>query len=450
MKNITSILVHVLFLYALAWGVPFLVYVLLSLGGIDVTPGVYIVVVLSLFVTACALCLEMWASLHVRNFRKTIKLYPAASAIITAYLPNEIYTIVETVEAMLSMNYPGSLQIILAYNTPRVLAVEKKLQSIAKRDARLVLFQVPTSTSKAQNINAALSRVTGEFVGIFDADHLPDRNSFRRAWKWLARGYDVVQGHCVVRNGGHSLLTRAIAVEFEGIYAVSHPGRSVLHGYGIFGGSNGYWKTDILRGIGMNSDMLTEDIDASVRSLLAGHTIANDPRLISRELAPVSLTSLWNQRVRWAQGWFQVTLRYMGQGLRSKKLTLRQKIGLSYLLGWREIYPWISLQIPPLLAYWVWKYRGINHLNWFIPVFVAITVFTQLVTPMQIVVSYILADRKVRKHKMWFIWYTIFNVLLYATLKRVISLVAQLKELQNVREWNITARHSVVTIPSQV
>ena len=41
-------------------------------------------------------------------------------------------------------------------------------------------------------------------------------------------------------------LQRLIAAEFEAMYAVSHPGRARLHGFGIFGGSNGYWRRDVL------------------------------------------------------------------------------------------------------------------------------------------------------------------------------------------------------------
>ena len=79
------------------------------------------------------------------------------------------------------------------------------------------------------------------------ADHQPQPDSFTRAWRWLSNGYDVVQGHCLVRNGAESWVARLIAVEFEAIYAVAHPGRARLHDFGVFGGSNGYWQADLLR-----------------------------------------------------------------------------------------------------------------------------------------------------------------------------------------------------------
>ena len=98
-----------------------------------------------------------------------------------------------------------------------------------------------------------------------------------------------MQGHCVVRNGDASWVARLVAVEFEAIYAVSHPGRARLHGFGIFGGSNGYWRTESLRQIRMQGAMLTEDIDSSMRSLLDGFSIVSDPGLISTELAPTTM-----------------------------------------------------------------------------------------------------------------------------------------------------------------
>lgn len=83
-----------------------------------------------------------------------------------------------------------------------------------------------------------------------------------------------------------------MAVEFETIYSVSHPGRQRLHDFGIFGGSNGYWRTDLLRSIRMRGSMLTEDIDSALRVVERGGRIVSDPFLVTRELAPTTLKAL--------------------------------------------------------------------------------------------------------------------------------------------------------------
>jgi cellulose synthase/poly-beta-1,6-N-acetylglucosamine synthase-like glycosyltransferase len=342
------------------------------------------------------------------------------------------------------------LRIILAYNTPRDLPVEQTLRTIAQRDPRFLPLRVEGSTSKAQNVNAALAHVDGDFVGIFDADHHPAPYGFTRAWRWLASGYDVVQGHCVVRNGVESWVARMVAVEFETIYAVSHPGRARLHQFGIFGGSNGFWKTDLLRRIRMRASMLTEDIDASLRTVKGGYRIASDRGLLSRELAPATLGPLTNQRFRWAQGWFQVSLRYLWRGLRSQHLSLRQKLGLVQLLGWRELYPYLSVQVFPIILYWVWKYGSLGRINWLVPIFVLTTVYTVSTGPVQVVFTYLLAAPEVRRQRRWFVSYTLLYAFFFTQLKNVISVVAHVRELMRERQWKVTPRGAETDTHEQV
>ena len=148
-------------------------------------------------------------------------------------------------------------------------------------------------------------------MAVYDADHLPEAQCFRKAWRRLAQGYHVVQGRCVIRNYAENWLTRTVAVEFDSIYAVSHQGRSNMSGTAIFGGSNGYWRRDALRDVGMNPAMLTEDIDSSVRTLLAGRRLIHDRSIVSYELAPTQPRHWFFQRKRWAQGWLEVTLAYL-------------------------------------------------------------------------------------------------------------------------------------------
>ena len=432
------VLVHVLALVA-----PLVLYVLLYDLGIDLAAPVYLFVVAALVITGLLIWIEgLYALRPVQPPDEPAAPYPRASAIIAAYLPNEAATVVETIEAFLRVDYPGPLQIILAYNTPQDMPVESVLRDIAERDPRFVPFRVERSTSKAQNVNAALGEASGEFVGVFDADHQPDPDSFSRAWRWLSSGYDVVQGHCVVRNGDESWVSRMVAVEFESIYAVSHPGRARMHGFGIFGGSNGYWKTDLLRQIRMHGFMLTEDIDSALRAVEAGYRIASDPHLISRELAPTTLKALWNQRMRWAQGWFQVSLKHLWRGLRSPKLSVRQKLGFLQLLGWREVYPWISVQIFPIVAFWAWRYGGLSNLDWFVPIFVLTTIFTLSVGPGQTLFAYLLAAPELRRHRRWFVSYLFVASLFYTEFKNMINRVSQAKEVTGEKQWKVTPRAS--------
>ncbi len=416
---------------------PFVIYLGLMHVGIDVTGVVYLFVVCALAATAATIWAEGLAALRVAAPPEPSGAFPKATAIIAAYLPNEAPTIVETVEAMLRQDYPD-LQVILAYNTPRELPIEDDLREIARRDPRFEPLRVEGSASKAQNVNAALSRVAGEIVGLFDADHHPEPGAFRRAWQWLSNGYDVVQGHCVVRNGDETRITRLVAAEFETIYAVSHPGRARLHGFGIFGGSNGYWHTEVLRQMRMRGFMLTEDIDSSMRVIESGGKIRSDPGLVSTELAPDTYKALWNQRMRWAQGWSQVSLRHVRPMWRRPGAGPRGRFGAVQLLAWRELYPWLSLQMLPVLA--VWLFRGEPAIDWFVPVFVVTTLFTISAGPVQVLIAWHLAHPSVGRHARWFLFFLVVSALVYTEWKNVIVRTAHLKELMGERTWKVTPR----------
>jgi cellulose synthase/poly-beta-1,6-N-acetylglucosamine synthase-like glycosyltransferase len=188
--------------------------------------------------------------------------------------------------------------------------------------------------------------------------------------------------------------------------------------------------------------MLTEDIDSSIRALERGARIASDPGLISEELAPTSARALVNQRLRWAQGWFQVSRRRLRKALVSRRTSLRQKSGLVFLLGWREVYPWLSLQVFPYLAYvLLHPHSGGSHgLRWGVPLFLLSSVVTMSVGPAQVAFAYALADPSVRRNSSWFLVYLLVASVFYTEAKNVIGRVAQLKEVMGERQWKVTAR----------
>ncbi|WKX72140.1 glycosyltransferase [Streptomyces sp. XD-27] len=427
---------------------PFLLYTQTYAMGWDLGSAMYWVVVAGLLVSAVLIVLECLYALDAtqrpdgppRRPDGPAQPYPPASAVIAAYLPNEAATIVDTVESFLRLEYPGELEIVLAYNTPHPLPVEDTLRAMARRDPRLVLLPVSGSTSKAQNVNAAVTRIRGEMVGIFDADHHPAPKSFQHAWHWLSNGYDVVQGHCVVRNGDSSWVARMVAVEFESIYAVSHPGRTRLYGFGVFGGSNGFWRTDLLARTRMHGSMLTEDIDSTMRALAEGARFTVDRTLISRELAPTTVKQLWNQRSRWAQGWLQVSLKHLWRALRSPVFTARQKLGMFVLLGWREAQPWLTLQMLPILLYSVWKEGGPQNMDWAVPVCLLATLVTLSAGVVQAAFARRLAVPELRRKRGWFWRYLLVSTFFYSHFKNMLARHACLKEALGERQWRVTPR----------
>ena len=274
----------------------------------------YIWLVLALGITAHCI----WWSHHPPSRRPSHRPLPTgqpppASAIIAAYLPNEAGTVVETVEAFLRQDYPD-LEVILAYNTPRRLEVEDELQrdrssrpTIRARCGSKVRSPRPrTSTPPwpraAASSSASSTPTTTRWTG---PSSVPGAG-------WPSEA-DVVQGHCVIRNGdptpGSPGWSRSSSKQ---IYAVVHPGRAPaarlrhLRRLERLLARRGAAPHPRLRG-----SILTEDIESSMRVVQSGEVIISDPGLVSTELAPETLSALWNQRMRWAQGWSQVSMRHL-------------------------------------------------------------------------------------------------------------------------------------------
>lgn len=271
-----------------------------------------------------------------------------------AYLPNEAEIIMDRVRyALDEIRYPPDrMRINLVYNTPLPIEpLETELSNLALRLSHFRSIKVPGSTSKADNLNYFFRLNTeSDITAIFDADHYPHPYGPR----WAAERFmqdqetDLVQGRCIIFNSTSSWLSAMISVEFDKIYAVSHPGRAALWGFGVFTGSNGYWRTPLLHKMQMDGTVLTEDIDSAMRAIgEEGAKIVHDLNVTSYELAPTSIPALWKQRLRWAQGWTQVSLHHCLLTFTKSKAgnrNLKTRVGLLFLLLIREFSYYLVTQ----------------------------------------------------------------------------------------------------------
>jgi hypothetical protein len=124
----------------------------------------------------------------------------------------------------------------------------------------------------------------------------------------------------------------------------------------------------------------------------------------------------------------------------SDRLTRRQKIGAAFLLGWAQLVPWVTIQLLPILAFTIWRDGGVQHLDFLLPLFVLLTVFTFSVGPAQAIFAYLLGDAQIRSHRKWFGMYAVHSMFWFAEFKNLIARVAQLKEVIGERQWRVTPR----------
>ena len=110
---------------------------------------------------------------------------PSLTILLPCYMPNEQDLVEETIDHILTkLRYPRSFTLVVCYNTPRPLPIEETLAEMdgsAREGAcagtlnTLKVLKVTESTSKAHNLNAALSDVETDNVAIYDADTTPTR-----------------------------------------------------------------------------------------------------------------------------------------------------------------------------------------------------------------------------------------------------------------------------------
>jgi hypothetical protein len=144
--------------------------------------------------------------------------------------------------------------------------------------------------------------------------------------------------------------------------------------------------------------------------------------------------------MRWAQGWTQTAQRHLGPALTSDRLTLRNKLGAAFLLGWTQIVPWVTIQVIPILAFSAWRDGGVSRIDLLVPIFVLLSLFTFTVGPAQAGFAYVLGDPRIRRHGAWFWLYALHSFIWFGEFKNLISRVAQLKEFVGEHQWRVTPR----------
>ena len=221
-------------------------------------------------------------------------------------------------------------------------------------------------------------------------------------------------------------------------------GRSHLFGLGVFGGSNGFWRASALKAVKMDESMLTEDIDSSIRAMLAGYRIGYSPHIISSELSPLTLTTLQKQRLRWAQGWFQVSFKHMIPVLMSKQVTIGQKIGCVFLLAWREVFAYLILH--PIMLIIISAAR--SHL-----------VVTELYLAMggvifalgisRTIVAYKLAQGPARHNIGRFILFAVVQII-WSVYMNYVQVLSHAREMLQMHTWTATVREQLVTVQTEI
>lgn len=194
--------------------------------------------------------------------------------------------------------------------------------------------------AKAGNVNAALQRTHGEFVVLFDADHVPTREFLVEALPYMADPrVALVQTPQWYAN--RDRLVPLGASEAQRIfYELVCPGKDHVNA-AFCVGTNAIFRRAALAEVGgLYAESLSEDIWTTLLLHRRGWRTAYVPKVLAHGLAPDTLAAYFKQQFRWARGGFELLL--TGRLLRGPGLTLDQRLqylftGTNYLLGFATV-----------------------------------------------------------------------------------------------------------------
>ncbi len=166
--------------------------------------------------------------------------------------------------------------------------------------------------AKAGNINNALKRATGEFVAIFDCDHVPTRSFLQLTVGWFFKdkklGMIQTPHHFFSPDPFERNLGRFRQTPNEGtlFYGLVQDGNDMWDAT-FFCGSCAVLRRSALDEVGgIAVETVTEDAHTSLRLHRKGYTSAYIRIPQAAGLATESLSAHIGQRIRWARGMVQI------------------------------------------------------------------------------------------------------------------------------------------------
>jgi len=230
---------------------------------------------------------------------------------VDVYIPtyNESLDIVKpTVLAALALDWPPDKLNVIVLDDGRRPEFRRFCETVGAG----YLIRPDNKGAKAGNINHALTKTDGEYVAIFDCDHVPTRAFLQLTLGWMLRD----KGLCMVQTPHHFYSPDPFERNLASGEAV--PNESLLF-YGLVQMGNDFWgatffcgscaviRRTALEGIGgVPTSTVTEDCHASLRMQKAGWRTAYLRIPLAAGLATERLMLHIGQRLRWGRGMIQI------------------------------------------------------------------------------------------------------------------------------------------------
>lgn len=281
---------------------------------------------------------------HYLTRRDTPKPPPLAHEqlpFVTIQLPlfNEQMVAERLIDNIATIAYPSDrfeVQILDDSTDETTEICERKAKYYRERGIDIkVIHRTDRSGFKAGALAEGLMQARGEFLAIFDADFLPDRQFLLNTVSYFQdASVGVVQTRWSHLNEEYSLFTKLQALQLNVHFTIEQLGRKAGHHFLQFNGTAGIWRKQAINDAGgWKADTLTEDLDLSYRAQLKHWEIVYLEEVEAPAELPIEINGIKSQQFRWMKGGAENARRLTPMILRSD-LNFTSKVhGVAHLFN---------------------------------------------------------------------------------------------------------------------
>lgn len=148
-------------------------------------------------------------------------------------------------------------------------------------------------------------------VCIFDADNLVHPNFLQEMNSRLCNGEKLIQGYLDSKNPEDTWISGVFSISFWIVNHIWHLAKYNIGLSACLGGTGMCIEMGMLKRYGWGATCLTEDMEFTMKAMMENipTTWAHDAIIYDEK--PLTFKAAWNQRMRWAQGHFDVANRFM-------------------------------------------------------------------------------------------------------------------------------------------
>ncbi len=219
------------------------------------------------------------------------------------------------VSAMSRLDYPKEkLQVLLLLEEDDKETIRKARGFSLPSYFQIEVIPHSKPKTKPKALNYGLTKATGEFSVVYDAEDIPDPQQLKKAVLAFRQADDrtvCIQAKLNFYNPHQNILTRVFTAEYSLWFDLVLTGLQSIHAPIPLGGTSNHFRTKDLHHLqGWDAFNVTEDCDLGMRLVKHGYRTAVVNSMTMEE-ANSDMMNWFQQRTRWIKGYMQTYLVHM-------------------------------------------------------------------------------------------------------------------------------------------